>query len=89
MPQIKGDEIFEGRGDEIHVFPLSFSEYYAFEQGEKGDAYDDYSVYGGLPAVALITTEEQKTNYFYTNESKKNSQYNEFCSWDDYMRYNG
>ena len=54
---------FEGRGDEIHVFPLSFSEYYAFKQGEKGDAYDDYSVYGGLPAVALMTTEEQKTNY--------------------------
>lgn len=54
---------FEGRGDEVHVLPLSFSEYYAFKQGEKGEAYDDYSVYGGLPAVALMTTEEQKTNY--------------------------
>ena len=54
---------FEGRGDEVHVLPLSFSEYYAFKQGEKEDAYDDYSVYGGLPAVALMTTEEQKTNY--------------------------
>ena len=54
---------FEGRGDEVHVLPLSFSEYYAFKQGEKGDAYDYYSVYGGLPAVALMTTEEQKTNY--------------------------
>lgn len=54
---------FEGRGDEIHVFPLSFSEYYAFKQGDKSEAYDDYSVYGGLPAVALMTTEEQKTNY--------------------------
>lgn len=54
---------FEGRGDEVHVFPLSFSEYYAFKQGDKGEAYDDYSVYGGLPAVALMTTEEQKTNY--------------------------
>lgn len=54
---------FEGRGDEIHVFPLSFSEYYAFKQGDKGEAYDDYSVYGGLPAVALMSTEEQKTNY--------------------------
>lgn len=54
---------FEGRGDEVHVLPLSFSEYYAFKQGEKGDAYADYSVYGGLPAVALMTTEEQKTNY--------------------------
>ena len=54
---------FEGRGDEIHVLPLSFSEYYAFKQCDKGEAYDDYSVYGGLPAVALMTTEEQKTNY--------------------------
>ena len=33
--------------DEVHVLPLSFSEYYAFNQGDKGDAYDDYSVYGG------------------------------------------
>lgn len=54
---------FEGRGDEVHVLPLSFSEYYAFRQGDKSEAYDDYSVYGGLPAVALMTTEEQKTNY--------------------------
>lgn len=54
---------FEGRGDEVHILPLSFSEYYAFKQGDKGEAYDDYSVYGGLPAVALMNTEEQKTNY--------------------------
>lgn len=54
---------FEGRGDEVHVYPLSFSEYYAFKKGDKSEAYDDYSVYGGLPAVALMTTEEQKTNY--------------------------
>lgn len=54
---------FEGRGDEIHILPLSFSEYYGFKQGDKSEAYDDYSVYGGLPAVALMTTEEQKTNY--------------------------
>ncbi|MCR5118961.1 MAG: ATP-binding protein [Lachnospiraceae bacterium] len=54
---------FEGRGDEVHIFPLSFAEYYAFKQGDKDEAYDDYSVYGGLPAVALMATEEQKTNY--------------------------
>lgn len=54
---------FEGRGDEVHVLPLSFSEYYAFKQGDKSEAYDDYSVYGGLPAVALMAAEEQKTNY--------------------------
>lgn len=57
---------FAGRGDEVHVFPLSFSEYYAFKQGDKSDAFDDYSVYGGLPAVALMTTEEQKSTYLIT-----------------------
>lgn len=54
---------FSGRGDEVHVLPLSFSEYYAFKNGDKSEAYDDYSIYGGLPAVALMATEEQKTNY--------------------------
>ena len=54
---------FAGRGDEIHILPLSFSEYYAFKKGDKGEAFDDYSVYGGLPAVALMNTEEQKSTY--------------------------
>ena len=54
---------FAGRGDEIHILPLSFSEYYAFKGGDKGEAFDDYSVYGGLPAVALMTTDEQKMSY--------------------------
>ena len=54
---------FEGRGDEVHILPLSFSEYYAFKGGDKSEAYDDYEVYGGLPAVALMSTEEQKSNY--------------------------
>lgn len=54
---------FEGRGDEVHVLPLSFSEYYAFKGGDKSETFDDYSIYGGLPAVALMATEEQKSNY--------------------------
>ena len=54
---------FEGRGDEIHILPLSFSEYYSFRQGDKSEAFDEYSVYGGLPAVALMSTEEQKATY--------------------------
>ena len=57
---------FAGRGDEVHVFPLSFSEYYAFKEGDNSDAYDDYSVYGGLPAVALMNSDEQKSNYLIT-----------------------
>ena len=54
---------FEGRGDEVHVLPLSFSEYYAFKGGDKSEAFDDYFIYGGLPAVVLMATEEQKSNY--------------------------
>lgn len=51
---------FAGRGDRIHVLPLSFSEYYAFKGGDKSEAYHEYSVYGGLPEVVLMGTDEQK-----------------------------
>jgi predicted AAA+ superfamily ATPase len=57
---------FEGRGDEIHVLPLAFSEFFSVYDGSKEEAFDDYTVYGGLPAVALMSTEEQKTNYLIT-----------------------
>ncbi len=57
---------FEGRGDEIHILPLSFSEFFSVYDGTKEDALDDYSVYGGLPAVALMSTEEQKATYLTT-----------------------
>lgn len=54
---------FEGRGDEVHILPLSFSEYFAYVGGSPEVAFDDYSVYGGLPKCVLMQTEEQKTNY--------------------------
>jgi predicted AAA+ superfamily ATPase len=57
---------FEGRGDEVHVLPLAFSEFFSAHDGSKEEAFDDYTVYGGLPAVALMKTEEQKTNYLTT-----------------------
>lgn len=57
---------FEGRGDEIHVLPLSFSEFFSVYDGSKEEAFDDYMVYGGLPAAALMRTEEQKTRYLMT-----------------------
>ena len=57
---------FEGRGDEVHVFPLMFSEFYSVYEGSKEEAFDDYTVYGGLPAAALMKTEEQKSNYLIT-----------------------
>ncbi|MDD3361733.1 MAG: ATP-binding protein [Hespellia sp.] len=57
---------FEGRGDEIHILPLSFSEFFSVYDGSKEEAFDDYSVYGGLPAVALMGTEEQRSTYLIT-----------------------
>ncbi|MGN1457486.1 MAG: ATP-binding protein [Acutalibacteraceae bacterium] len=57
---------FEGRGDEIHILPLSFSEFFSVYDGSKDEAFDDYMVYGGLPAIALMKTEEQKIKYLTT-----------------------
>lgn len=57
---------FAGRGDEVHVLPLSFSEYYNFKAGGKDTAFDEFSIYGGLPAIALMTTDEQKSTYLKT-----------------------
>lgn len=57
---------FAGRGDEIHVLPLSFSEFYANYEDGLDYAFDDYMIYGGLPAVALMKTSEQKSSYLKT-----------------------
>lgn len=57
---------FAGRGDEIHVLPLSFSEFYANYQDGLDYDFDDYMIYGGLPAVALMKTSEQKSSYLKT-----------------------
>ena len=54
---------FRGRGWEIRVRPLSFAEYYEGVGGEKGPALFDYYTYGGLPAVAMLETPEEKEAY--------------------------
>ena len=54
---------FRGRGDEIRVFPLSFSEYYSVFKGEKDEAWDEYSTYGGLPKIVSINGENEKAKY--------------------------
>ena len=60
---------FAGRGDEIHVLPLTFSEFFSAYNGSKDEALDDYMVYGGLPTVALMQTDEQKVRYLQTQIS--------------------
>lgn len=57
---------FEGRGDEIHVWPLSFSEFMSVFNGEKSEGFDEYMLYGGLPALAQMQTDEQKVSYLNT-----------------------
>lgn len=54
---------FRGRGDEIRVFPLSFSEYYSVFKGEKEEAWDEYITYGGLPKIISINGENEKAKY--------------------------
>lgn len=51
---------FGGRGDEIHMYPLSFSEFMSVYDGNKYDGWNEYISYGGIPLVVLANTEEQK-----------------------------
>ena len=54
---------FRGRGDEVHVFPLSFSEFMQVYSGDVYHGWADYVMYGGLPLCATMQTEEQKVQY--------------------------
>ena len=51
---------FRGRGDELHVHPLSFSEFMTCYDGNKYDGWNEYVLYGGLPPVVLLPTPESK-----------------------------
>lgn len=54
---------FKSRGDEIHVLPLTFSEYVAGFNASPNTLWKEYTVFGGIPQVAAMQTDEQKTNY--------------------------
>lgn len=54
---------FRGRGDVIHIYPLSFKEYYDYVGGEKAEAYEQYAMFGGLPFVLTKNTDEKKAHY--------------------------
>ena len=51
---------FGGRGDEVHMYPLSFSEFMSCYDGNKYDGWNEYITYGGIPLVVLAETDEQK-----------------------------
>lgn len=54
---------FRGRGDQIHIYPLSFNEFYSYVQGDKSIALRNYMYYGGLPQIVAMVTYEQKQSY--------------------------
>ena len=54
---------FRGRGDEVRVQPLVFSEYMQAYDGDKFDGWLDYYTYGGLPAILERKTDSQKADY--------------------------
>lgn len=54
---------FRGRGDEIHIYPLSFAEFYQERAGDMAEAWRDYIRYGGLPQTLLFDDEQKKTAY--------------------------
>lgn len=54
---------FRGRGDEIRVFPLSFSEFSNAYDGDKYEAWREYVLYGGMPLILSKNTDEEKSKY--------------------------
>ena len=53
---------FAGRGDEIHMSPLCFSEFMSVYKGDKYEGLSQYMLYGGIPLVVLLEDEVDKTN---------------------------
>ena len=51
---------FRGRGDEVHMYPLSFAEFMSVYPGAKQDGWNEYMLYGGLPLVLSVTAPDQK-----------------------------
>ena len=54
---------FRGRSDEIRDYPLTFKEYYEELGGDRRDRLDEYMRFGGLPIVALMSSDERKISY--------------------------
>ena len=54
---------FRGRATQIHVYPLSFEEFYSYKGGDEKKALDEYMLYGGLPRIIKIEDEKDKKNY--------------------------
>ena len=54
---------FRGRGDQVHVYPLSFAEFMSVDSRHPIEAWGDYYTYGGLPHVLTLETPKKKIDY--------------------------
>ncbi|MGP1404839.1 MAG: ATP-binding protein [Catonella sp.] len=54
---------FRGRGDEVHVYPVSFREYMEVFGGDKYEGWSSYVSFGGLPLTITMATDEQRMEY--------------------------
>lgn len=54
---------FRGRGDQIHLYPLSFAEFFHEYDGSRESAWREYSLYGGLPKIYTISAPQDKASY--------------------------
>lgn len=61
---------FRGRGEEIRIYPLSYSEFMSVYGGDKLDGWTEYCTYGGLPLVVSMKSDERKMGYL--KEQQKN-----------------
>ena len=59
---------FRGRGEEIRIYPLSYSEFMSVYEGDKFDGWLEYITYGGLPLVASMNSDERKMNYLMNQQ---------------------
>ena len=57
---------FRGRGDEVHIYPLSFKEFMEAYDGDEYKGWAEYVTYGGLPLTVTMKTDEQKAQYLST-----------------------
>ena len=57
---------FRGRATQIHIYPLSFEEYYLYLGGDEKRALDSYMLYGGMPRVLFLEDEKDKKAYLYS-----------------------
>ena len=54
---------FRGRSTQIHVYPLSFEEYYSFVGGDETQRLNEYLIYGGMPRITQLEDELDKKKY--------------------------